>query len=80
MPEEPLEAAVKTLVQAALGRPARDRATTLRGAVGYMLVRAHTRPRDGRRDASLHASGWRGAAGSTARAIARDFMRRLREQ
>jgi NAD(P)-dependent dehydrogenase (short-subunit alcohol dehydrogenase family) len=39
VPEEPLEGAAQTLVRAALGRPARDLATTRQGAVGYALAR-----------------------------------------
>jgi NAD(P)-dependent dehydrogenase (short-subunit alcohol dehydrogenase family) len=39
VPEEPLASAAQTLVRAALGRPARDLATTRQGAVGYALAR-----------------------------------------
>jgi NAD(P)-dependent dehydrogenase (short-subunit alcohol dehydrogenase family) len=39
VPAEPLEEAVKTLVRAALGPPARDLATTRGGAIGYAIVR-----------------------------------------
>jgi NAD(P)-dependent dehydrogenase (short-subunit alcohol dehydrogenase family) len=39
VPEEPLKDAAATLVRAALGRPARDLATTRQGAVGYALAR-----------------------------------------
>jgi NAD(P)-dependent dehydrogenase (short-subunit alcohol dehydrogenase family) len=39
VPEEPLAHAAATLVRAALGRPARDLATTRQGAVGYALAR-----------------------------------------
>lgn len=39
VPEERLEDAAATLVRAALGRPARDLATTRRGAAGYALLR-----------------------------------------
>jgi NAD(P)-dependent dehydrogenase (short-subunit alcohol dehydrogenase family) len=39
VPEEPLSGAAATLVRAALGRPARDLATTRQGAVGYALAR-----------------------------------------
>src|SRR5205085_5864574 len=39
VPEEPLESAAATLVRAALGRPARDLATTRQGAAGYALAR-----------------------------------------
>ena len=39
VPEEPLASAAATLARAALGRPARDLATTRQGAVGYALAR-----------------------------------------
>jgi NAD(P)-dependent dehydrogenase (short-subunit alcohol dehydrogenase family) len=39
VPAERLERAVATLVRAALGRPARDLATTRTGAAGYLLLR-----------------------------------------
>jgi NAD(P)-dependent dehydrogenase (short-subunit alcohol dehydrogenase family) len=39
VPEEPLAGAAATLVRAALGRPARDLATTRQGALGYALAR-----------------------------------------
>jgi NAD(P)-dependent dehydrogenase (short-subunit alcohol dehydrogenase family) len=39
VPEEPLGSAAATLVRAALGRPARDLATTRQGALGYALAR-----------------------------------------
>jgi NAD(P)-dependent dehydrogenase (short-subunit alcohol dehydrogenase family) len=39
VPEEPLADAAGTLVRAALGPPARDLATTRRGAIGYALAR-----------------------------------------
>jgi NAD(P)-dependent dehydrogenase (short-subunit alcohol dehydrogenase family) len=39
VPEEPLASAAETLVRAALGRAARDLATTRQGAVGYALAR-----------------------------------------
>jgi NAD(P)-dependent dehydrogenase (short-subunit alcohol dehydrogenase family) len=39
VPEERLEDAARTLVRAALGRPARDLATTRSGAVSYWLAR-----------------------------------------
>jgi NAD(P)-dependent dehydrogenase (short-subunit alcohol dehydrogenase family) len=40
VPAETVEDAARTLVRAALGRPARDLATTRQGAVGYTLARA----------------------------------------
>jgi NAD(P)-dependent dehydrogenase (short-subunit alcohol dehydrogenase family) len=40
VPEERLEDAAATLVRAALGRPARDLATTRRGGLGYAGLRA----------------------------------------
>ena len=43
VPVESIDAAARTLVRAALGRPARDLATTRRGAVSYALLR--TAPR-----------------------------------
>jgi len=39
VPPEPLESAAGTLVRAALGRPARDLATTRRGTINYFLAR-----------------------------------------
>jgi NAD(P)-dependent dehydrogenase (short-subunit alcohol dehydrogenase family) len=39
VPAESIDDAVKTLLRAALGRPARDLATTRRGAVAYWLLR-----------------------------------------
>lgn len=39
VPEEPLQAAVDTMVRAVLGPPARDLATTRRGALSYAVVR-----------------------------------------
>ena len=39
VPEEPLAAAVATLVRAALGKPARDLATTRRGGIEYGVLR-----------------------------------------
>ena len=39
VPAEPLEAAVNTLVRAIYGKPARDLATTKRGARSYALLR-----------------------------------------
>lgn len=39
VPPEPLAAAVATLVRAALGRPARDLATTRRGTASYAFLR-----------------------------------------
>jgi NAD(P)-dependent dehydrogenase (short-subunit alcohol dehydrogenase family) len=39
VPAERIEDAAATLVRAALGRPARDLATSRRGAVGYVLAR-----------------------------------------
>ena len=39
MPAEQVSDAAGTLVRAALGRPARDLATTRGGAVGYFLAR-----------------------------------------
>lgn len=39
VPAEPIEAAVATMVRAALGRPARDLATTRAGALGYAVLR-----------------------------------------
>jgi len=39
VPAEPVGAAARTLARAALGRPARDLATTRMGAVGYALIR-----------------------------------------
>jgi NAD(P)-dependent dehydrogenase (short-subunit alcohol dehydrogenase family) len=39
VPAEPLAAAAATLVRAALGRPARDLATTRRGTAGYAVLR-----------------------------------------
>ena len=44
VPAEPVESAARTLVRAALGRPARDLATTRRGAVSYTLARHSPRP------------------------------------
>jgi NAD(P)-dependent dehydrogenase (short-subunit alcohol dehydrogenase family) len=44
VPAEPVAAAAQTLVRAALGRPARDLATTRRGAFSYLLARHSPRP------------------------------------
>ena len=44
VPPEPVGAAADTLVRAALGRPARDLATTRRGAVSYLFARHSPRP------------------------------------
>lgn len=43
VPAEELEDAARTLVRAALGRPARDLATTRRGRLGYALLRVAPR-------------------------------------
>ena len=45
VPEEKLQDAVDTMVRAVLGRPARDLATTRRGALSYALVRRIPRRR-----------------------------------
>jgi NAD(P)-dependent dehydrogenase (short-subunit alcohol dehydrogenase family) len=39
VPAEPVASAARTLARAALGRPARDLATTRRGAISYLLAR-----------------------------------------
>jgi hypothetical protein len=44
VPPERISDAAGTLVRAALGPPARDLATTRRGAAGYALVRRLPRP------------------------------------
>ena len=44
VPAESLDGAVRTLVRAAIGRPARDLATSRRGAVNYALLRYVPRP------------------------------------
>jgi len=43
VPEEKLDAVAKLMARAALGRPRRDLATTRRGAVNYLLLRATPR-------------------------------------
>ena len=79
VPEEPLESAARTLVRAALGRPSRDRATTRRGAIGYMLVRRTPgRLMDGVTRHYMRRMARRGKFDRSR--IARDFVSRLREQ
>jgi NAD(P)-dependent dehydrogenase (short-subunit alcohol dehydrogenase family) len=79
VPEEPLESAALTLVRAALGRPSRDRATTRRGAIGYMLVRRTPgRLMDGVTRHYMRRMARRGKFDRSR--IARDFVSRLREQ
>jgi NAD(P)-dependent dehydrogenase (short-subunit alcohol dehydrogenase family) len=79
VPEEPLESAAQTLVRAALGRPSRDRATTRRGALGYMLVRRTPgRLMDGVTRHYMRRMARRGKFDRSR--IARDFVTRLREQ
>ena len=65
VPEERLEDAAATLVRAALGRPARDVATTRRGAAGYAVLRHLPRPLvDAALRAQLGRYARRGAEGS----------------
>ncbi len=79
VPEEPLEAAVRTLERAALGRVSRDRATTRRGAIGYMLVRRTPgRVMDGLIRHFMRRMARRGRFDRSR--IAREFVTRLREQ
>jgi NAD(P)-dependent dehydrogenase (short-subunit alcohol dehydrogenase family) len=79
VPEEPLESAARTLVRAALGRRSRDRATTRRGAIGYMLVRRTPgRLMDGVTRHYMRRMARRGKFDRSR--IARDFVTRLREQ
>ncbi|HET9012765.1 MAG TPA: SDR family NAD(P)-dependent oxidoreductase [Gemmatimonadaceae bacterium] len=79
VPEEPLAAAAGTLVRAALGRPSRDRATTRRGAVNYMLVRRTPgRLMDALTRRFMRRMARRGRFDRSR--IARDFVTRLREQ
>ena len=76
VPAEPLDAAVRTLVRAAIGRPARDLATSRRGGVNYALLRYVPRPLVDRvlhRALVHHVRGGR-FAGS---ALAADLVRRL---
>jgi NAD(P)-dependent dehydrogenase (short-subunit alcohol dehydrogenase family) len=77
VPEEPLDHAAATLVRAALGRPARDLATTRQGAVGYALARrAPRRLMDWLTLRTIRRHVARG--GFERSAMAREFVQRLR--
>jgi NAD(P)-dependent dehydrogenase (short-subunit alcohol dehydrogenase family) len=77
VPEEPLEDAAATLVRAALGRPARDLATTRQGAVGYALARrAPRRLMDWLTLRTIRRHVTRG--GFDKSKMAREFVQRLR--
>jgi NAD(P)-dependent dehydrogenase (short-subunit alcohol dehydrogenase family) len=77
VPEERLEDAARTLARAALGRPARDLATTRRGALGYALVRRAPRGAVDRATLRVLLRGVR--AGRFDRStLAREFVARLR--
>jgi NAD(P)-dependent dehydrogenase (short-subunit alcohol dehydrogenase family) len=77
VPAEPLEAAARTLARAALGRPARDLATTRRGGIQYAFLRRLPR--------AMIDRGTRSALRRFARRghfdrseVAREFIGRLR--
>jgi NAD(P)-dependent dehydrogenase (short-subunit alcohol dehydrogenase family) len=77
VPEEPLSSAAGTLVRAALGPPARDLATTRRGAVGYALARRAPRRLMDR--LTLRTIGRQIRRGSFDRSeVAREFVGRMR--
>ena len=76
VPEEPLEAAARTLVRAAVGRPVRDLPTTWRGGVSYAALRAVPRGALDRATLALlrrHAKQGRFSNSK----LARDFVGRL---
>ena len=77
VPEEKLADAAGTLVRAALGKPARDLATTRSGGVGYALARRSPRRVLDRLTLNRLRRGV--AAGRFDRSeLARDFVQRLR--
>jgi NAD(P)-dependent dehydrogenase (short-subunit alcohol dehydrogenase family) len=76
VPVEPVEKAAQTILRAAVGRPARDLATTWRGALGYLLLRLVPRSvkdRGVRRVFRRHARRGRFDGSS----LSRDFARRI---
>ena len=67
VPVERVEDAARTLVRAALGKPARDLATTRQGTLSYALAAARAAARGGRVHARARCAASPGAATSTRR-------------
>lgn len=77
VPVEPLSAAVDTLVRAAIGRPARDLATSRRGAVSYAAL-THVPPPLVDRLVRAYATRRVRAGALASSALAADYVSRVR--